>query len=307
MIERPRLIWFDMSITTRHGEPADRFHDYFDISYCANPNYPEDEPQLESGAALCFEYDYPDRPGLSILCNTKVRFPHVPILMLTTQHSERLAVWAYRNRVLDYLVKPASREDLQRCSKLISAIQSKDDRQRNRRMIDYNASLPTEIPAGQRTGNVRLAPALHYVKRNFRTKIRNSDVAEKCGMSGFHFSHEFTETYGITFQEFVMRYRIFEACRELQHPNIQVANVAYSVGFNDPSYFARVFRRYLDMPPSAYVERVDFAHSTNHLDSVAELLELPQFDGARVDSEPDTSYRDIGRAVEYLQRPQRAT
>ena len=50
--------------------------------------------------------------------------------------------------------------------------------------------------------------------------------------------------------------RIFEACKELQHSNVPVANVAYSVGFNDPSYFARVFRRFVGLSPSVYCEQI---------------------------------------------------
>ena len=269
-MERAKLIWFDMTITTRHGELGQQFLDHFDIRYSLSPNHPEEEPELESGAALCFEFDYPDRPGLSVLCRTKERYPHIPVLMLTAQHSEQLAVWAYRNRVLDYLVRPVSDEDLLRCKDMLLRIQSTDDGQRSRRMIDRRTNFPVEIPVGQRVRSVRLAPALRFVQKNFRRKIRNADVAELCGMSSFHFSHEFTETYSLTFQEFVLRFRIFEACKELQHPNVPVANVAYSVGFNDPSYFARVFRRFIELAPSEYSEQVSLGEMTRRLSDVVE-------------------------------------
>ena len=53
----------------------------------------------------------------------------------------------------------------------------------------------------------------------------------------------------------MVRYRIVEACRELRHPNVPVTNVAHSVGFNDPSYFARVFRRFVGVSPSEYSDQ----------------------------------------------------
>ncbi|MFT5500603.1 MAG: AraC-like DNA-binding protein [Woeseiaceae bacterium] len=281
-MQRAKLIWFDMTITTRHAEQGRKFRKHFDIHYSSSPNHPEDNLESVPGAAACFEFDYPDRPGLSDLCRAKERYPHVPMLMLTSQHSEQLAVWAYRNRVLDYLVKPVSEEDLVRCKDLILAIQNAGDRQDNRRIIEYKSNFPTEIPAGQRDRGLRLAPALNFVQKNFRSKIRNSEVARACGMSPFHFSHEFAETYSLTFQEFVLRYRILEACKELQHPNIPVTNVAYSVGFNDPSYFARVFRRFIDLSPSEYCEQVSRGEVSQRISDIVARLELPEFESVKM-------------------------
>ena len=103
-----------------------------------------------------------------------------------------------------------------------------------------------------RTDDVRLLPALYYVKQNFRFKVRNEVVSKLCDMSPFRFSRSFRETYGITFQDYVMRFRILESCRQLQDPNSNITDVAYAVGFNDASYFSRTFRRYIGMTPSIY-------------------------------------------------------
>jgi two-component system response regulator YesN len=42
------------------------------------------------------------------------------------------------------------------------------------------------------------------------------------------------------------------ACERLAHPGALVKEVAYSVGFNDLSYFTRIFRRQFGVCPSAY-------------------------------------------------------
>ncbi len=275
-MERLTLIWFDLTITTRHAEIDQNFQDHFDIRHCSSASHLEERLKTDSGIAICFEFDYPDRPGMSLLRNTKERYPHIPVLMLTSQHSERLAVWAYRNRVLDYLVLPISKSDFLRCKELLHAVQTAENRQDNRAIIDRKSMMPVEIPVGQRTGGVRLAPAVYFVQKNFRRKIRNADIAERCGMSSYHFSHAFTETFSLTFQEFVLRFRIFEACKELQHPNVPVANVAYSVGFNDPSYFARMFRRFIGVSPSAYCEQTSSDEIDRRIRDLAKSLELPE-------------------------------
>lgn len=280
-MERPKLVWFDMTIATHHAEVDRNFSEHFDIRHCSNPKYPDDDLISDSGVIICFEYDYPDRPGLSLLRTTKERYPKIPILMLTTHHSERLAVWAYRNRVLDYLVKPVSTEDFLRCKELLQAIQTAENQQSGRKIIGCKPNIPVEIPVGQRTGAVRLVPAVHFVQKNFQQPIRNAEIAKLCGMSQFHFSHEFTETYSLTFQEFVLRYRILEACKQLQHPNVPVANVAYAVGFNDPSYFARAFRRFVDLSPSEYCEKIGGDGLDQPLHDLLERLELPDLVSAQ--------------------------
>ena len=280
-MERPKVMWIDMTITTRHGEVDARFNDYFDIRYGSVPSRLDFQLELENGEAIFFEFDYPDQPGLSILRNTKQRFPGTPILMLTTQHSEQLAVWAYRNRVLDYLVTPVSQEDLIRARQTLLAIYGQDKRQDERAILGGESKIPIEVPVGQRVRSVRLEAALNFVQTHFRRKMRIAEVADLCGMSQFHFSHEFADTFSLTFQEFVLRYRIFEACKELRHPNVAVANVAYSVGFNDPSYFARVFRRFVGISPSEYSLQTGGSQREEALREVLEKLELPALDSTR--------------------------
>lgn len=262
-----------MTLTTQHAEIDGVLHKHFDIHHCTDVTKPEDEFDLDAGLGLCFDFDYPDRPGLELLQATKERLPHVPVLMLTIHHSERLAVWAYRNRVVDFLVKPITDEDTTRCYELLSAIQS-IDAQNKRPILNFHSRIPPEVPSGQRHRHKRLLPALRYVEKNFRGKIRNADVAELCDMSQCHFSHEFAEAFSLTFQEYVLCYRILEACSELRHPNVPVTNVAYSVGFNDPSYFARVFRRYLGCSPTEYCANADKPEFTERRDGIARKLEL---------------------------------
>jgi DNA-binding response OmpR family regulator len=63
---------------------------------------------------LVAEYDYPDLNALRLLREVRERFPLLPIVIFTLQHSEALAVWALRNRVWDYFVKPLAKRVVQR-------------------------------------------------------------------------------------------------------------------------------------------------------------------------------------------------
>jgi AraC-like DNA-binding protein len=94
--------------------------------------------------------------------------------------------------------------------------------------------------------------AVPFVAAHFHEKFPASIVAQHCGLSRFQFSRAFHATFGITFREYLLRYRIRAACQRLQGRSDSVTAVAYAVGFHDGSYFARMFRRYTGMLPSQY-------------------------------------------------------
>jgi AraC-like DNA-binding protein len=252
------------------------FTESCDIEICSDAGRVEEAIENSSIDCVCIDMDYPDHGSLNLLRQTKMRYPSLPILLLTLQHSESLAVWAFRSRVLDFLVKPVSRGEFHRCLQILRYVMSVTATQQSRAQGDNVAPIPPEIPLTMRTDDVRLLPALYYVKQNFRFKIRNEVVSELCDMSPFRFSRSFRETYGITFQDYVIRYRILESCRLLKNPNTNITDVAYSIGFNDASYFSRTFRRYIGTSPSDYCsEYRDDGQDSADSAYVRALLNLP--------------------------------
>ena len=275
-MNRPRLLWVDLTVSVKHAELPNVFTEGCDIEIC--PDVSRLHETIEDGSiqGVCFDMDYPDHNGLDLLRKTKIRYPRLPILLLTLQHSESLAVWAFRSRVLDFLVKPVSRGEFHRCLQTLRYVTNVSVNQPSRTQGDHIAPIPPEIPLTMRTDDVRLLPALYYVKQNFRFKVRNEAVSELCEMSPFRFSRSFRETYGITFQDYVIRYRILEACRLLRNPNTNVTDVAYAIGFNDASYFSRTFRRYVGTSPSNYASSLRDGSDSN-LDTayLRALLNIP--------------------------------
>lgn len=94
--------------------------------------------------------------------------------------------------------------------------------------------------------------APQFVAEHFHEKFPAADIAEHCGLSRFQFSRSFHAVFGITFREYLLRYRIIAACERLKLGDLPVTEVAYAVGFHDGSYFARMFRRYTGVLPSQY-------------------------------------------------------
>lgn len=265
----------DYRISTRDAEAIDGFGDSFDIHQFQAVHTLDSEIESFDPDVLCFDYDFPTKPTLEALRETKQKFPSIPMLMLTVQHSEALAVWAFRSRVWDYLVKPISGSELDRCLTGLKEMLKLRAGQKTARQAASHASL---IPEDNRWRGVRgnastiLTPAVEYVEKNYREKISSADVARLCNLTTFQLSRAFRETYNLTFQDYVMRYRIREACRLLRNPAADIGDVGSLVGFNDASYFAKVFKRYLDCSPSQF-------HTSHQADDDTLRLLIPQENG----------------------------
>lgn len=87
-----------------------------------------------------------------------------------------------------------------------------------------------------------LQKALSFIGQNYQKSITLEMVARETAMSKFHFSRLFKQHTGLSFKQYLNRRRI-KAAKELfsQH-GYSVTEVGYAVGFNDSSYFSRVFR-----------------------------------------------------------------
>ena len=215
--------------------------------------------------AICFEYDYPDIPRLAVLQETKLAYPSIPIVMVTHQHSEDLAIWAFRSRVWDYFTKPLPVSAVIECFRVILALPRKQQQDVPREFVIRQCALPTDtrFHASSRSRGARVVnSAITYVEQNLHNKITQTEVAERCGVSCCQFSRIFKQVHGTTFQEYVLRRRMGQAIRLLQNPSASITDVCYTVGFNDQSHFTRIFRRYIGVSPSAYRKNLRNAHAS---------------------------------------------
>ena len=215
--------------------------------------------------AICFEYDYPDVTRLAVLQDTKINYPSIPIVVVTEQSSERLAVWAFRARVWDYLSWPVLADEIISCFKRACSLPHMQEKGAARELIRPQCNMPAEVRlsrSNNTTGISSLDPAVNYVERNLDKKIQQPEMAKLCGFTSSHFSRMFKNAYGFTFQEFILTRRMHEAIRLLKNPSASITDVAYMVGFTDHSYFTRTFRRFFNMAPSFYKQSLVAARSS---------------------------------------------
>lgn len=248
---KPLLLWFDL--TSRPQDPDLRVAcaRHFRVVCVTRMDHAFDDVGRLHPDALCFDFDRPDRQRLQALQDLKRAYPRLPVLMLTQEHSESLAVWAFRAQVWNYLVKPVPVAELAESVTTIAEIVH--GATWPRQVHSLNPRIPPDLaPAPIDARAARLYPALEYVRQNFGTKLTETEAAALCGMTRFAFSRHFHEAFGVTFRDHVIRARIAEARRLLMEGGYSVTDVAYATGFNDASYFTRTFRRFAGWLPSQY-------------------------------------------------------
>lgn len=204
---------------------------------------------------VVFEFDNPIAEQLRLLQKIKRLHPSTPILMITSAHGEELAIWAFRTRVWNYLVKPVPLRELK--SNLDQLAKISRHRAGAGRQIERPGTimpLATSLQLHGDTQSSVLQRIIENVRCDHTARLSVAQLARDCGMSRFSFSRLFRSSFGCSFREYVMRSRMETACKMLEAPHPSVTHVAIAAGFTDASYFARIFRRYMRKSPIEYAQ-----------------------------------------------------
>ncbi|MDR1550495.1 MAG: AraC family transcriptional regulator [Hungatella sp.] len=107
----------------------------------------------------------------------------------------------------------------------------------------------------------RTRQILKYVEQHYSSPLSVEEVSGACGMSQSHFMRFFKKTMGMPFTAYLNDYRLTMASRLLLSSEDSILTIAGDTGFNNLSYFNRIFkekfgitprefRRHMDIPPS---------------------------------------------------------
>lgn len=94
--------------------------------------------------------------------------------------------------------------------------------------------------------------AVQYVSAHYPEKITLEEVARRAYLSPTYFSRVFKEEMGESFTAYLNRVRIEKSKELLRHDSIRLTDIAFAVGFEDQSYFTKVFKKLVGMPPLQY-------------------------------------------------------
>lgn len=109
-------------------------------------------------------------------------------------------------------------------------------------MFNYPTSKNSEL----------IKKAMSFISANFNKNITLEDVALHVHLHPAYFSTLFKQSMGSSFKEYLNMVRIEESKRLLFNTDISIIDIAISTGFEDQSYFSKVFKKYTGLTPKQY-------------------------------------------------------
>lgn len=117
-------------------------------------------------------------------------------------------------------------------------------------------ALQAEAPAGGSRYAQHMQAFEGLVRDHLRHSWRLRDYATALSLSPTHLNRISRALSGLSAARFIESRQFHEACRLLAYTQMSIAEVGYALGFDDPAYFSRAFRRQMGETPSAYRKRL---------------------------------------------------
>ena len=104
--------------------------------------------------------------------------------------------------------------------------------------------------------------AAHYFSEHYSEDISVEDYAQEHHISVNWFIHNFKNIMKVTPMQYILSLRISAAKRYLETTNKSIAQIAQAVGYDNPLYFSRIFKKHTGHSPSEYKKK--FFHNPKY-------------------------------------------
>ena len=101
-------------------------------------------------------------------------------------------------------------------------------------------------------GNEITKKAIRFISKNFSKNLTLDMVADHVHLNPAYFSTLFKQSTGSSFKEYLNMVRIEESKRLLANTDHSIIDIALATGFEDQSYFSKVFKKYTGLTPKQY-------------------------------------------------------
>lgn len=104
---------------------------------------------------------------------------------------------------------------------------------------------------------------IEYLENHYSEEISLEDVAEQVNISPQYFSKLIKKSTGFNFIDWLSMLRVKKAKELLTSSNLTVKEVCFLVGYKDPNYFSRIFKKKIGLTPSEYVKNQNIINNKN--------------------------------------------
>ena len=215
----------------------------------------------------------PEMDGIELINHIRNDFStsHIPVIMFTAKHESDTHLKAMKYGADGYMTKPFTME------LLVARI---DNLLEGRRRIIANMASSVPVDGGERKAKVRMAPAevvitdrdeelIARVHRWLEENVADSEttVDQLAAYVGMGRTSMYNKIKGLTGKspvELIQEFRLEKATYYLRSGQYSVSETSYKVGFSDPGYFSRSFKKHFGVSPADYIKehRTDATQSS---------------------------------------------
>ena len=184
---------------------------------------------------------------------TDERTSHIPVILLTARASDESKITGLETGADDYIVKPFNARELSvRVQNLIM------QRQRLREKFSKKFDASPQDVAVTSLDEQFLARAIDIIEQNMReTSFDTTFLANSIGLSRMQLHRKIKALTDLSTAQFILTIRLRRAAALIQQKAAPITQIAYDVGFHNPSYFTACFRKEFGVPPLEYLKRGD--------------------------------------------------
>ncbi|HCM27012.1 MAG: DNA-binding response regulator [Treponema sp. GWB1_62_6] len=106
----------------------------------------------------------------------------------------------------------------------------------------------------RRSGNypLPLIKAIGYLHERYAEQIQLSTVSDAAQVSTAYLSRLFSEHLKTTFIDYLTELRVAKAEKLIRETRMTMKEVSHAVGYQDPNYFTKIFKKATGLPPTMY-------------------------------------------------------
>ena len=144
--------------------------------------------------------------------------------------------------VFDYQLKPFHSQEIAEILQRLNAFFK----------IEMLPARPNEQDFARGDVNRNFLQLLNYVDAHYAEDLFLSELAKAYFINFTYCSELFKKVTGRNFTEYLAHRRIEKACELLRGTDETIKEIALQVGYNDYSYFTRIFKKYMAITPARY-------------------------------------------------------
>jgi AraC-like DNA-binding protein len=115
-----------------------------------------------------------------------------------------------------------------------------------------NLALQLRLSSFNNSSRFNIEDVETLMRNNLHQELSLETLAHYSQLSTFHFSKKFKELTDTSPIQHFINMKIQRACLQLDNSNETIKDIAESIGYNDPDYFSRLFKKVIGMSPKQY-------------------------------------------------------